>query len=245
MPHGIKIVSVNIECNRHYERLFPFIADEKPDVICLQEVLEQDIPQISKTFALVGQLAPMERLTEARFSAQGLHGQVFGIALFTRFPATFQTKYYCGAPETIPWQKPNNQGVNEMLLIAEFEHDGKPYRIGTTHFTWTPDGEASDAQREDMSTLLTILSGFPDMVFCGDFNAPRGGEIWEKLAARYTDNIPATYRSSLDRALHRAGHLEHVVDGLFSTPEYRVSDVRLVEGVSDHKAVVGYVERIG
>ena len=32
-----------------------------------------------------------------------------------------------------------------------------------------------------------------------------------------------------------------MVDGLFSTPEYTVTDVRLVEGVSDHKAVVGYI----
>ena len=244
MTQGIKLISVNIECNRHYERLFPFIAREKPDVICLQEVLERDMPQLSKAFGLPGRLVPMERLAEARFSSQGLYGQVFGLALFTRFPATFQTKYYAVTPETIPWQRPDNQGVNEMLLTVEFVHEEKRYRIGTTHFTWTPDGEASDAQREDMSKLLAILSGFPDIVCCGDFNAPRGGEMWAKLAARYTDNIPAAYHSSLDPVLHRAGHLEHVVDGLFSTPEYRVSDVRLVEGVSDHKAIVGTITRV-
>ena len=44
-------------------------------------------------------------------------------------------------------------------------------------------------------------------------------------AAHWHDNIPEGYTSSIDPALHKAGPLPLMVDGLFSTPDYRVVDV--------------------
>ena len=82
---------------------------------------------------------------------------------------------------------------------------------------------------------------------CGDFNAPRGGEIFSALATRWHDNIPGTYHTSLDLSLHKAGKVDGerlatlMVDGLFTTPGYRTSRVELVPGVSDHCAIVAEV----
>ena len=89
--------------------------------------------------------------------------------------------------------------------------------------------------------LLACLEPEEEFTLCGDFNAPRGGEIFTALAMRYQDNIPLEYASSIDGNLHRKGPLPYMVDGLFTTPSYIASDVSLQSGVSDHCAILATV----
>ena len=94
-----------------------------------------------------------------------------------------------------------------------------------------------------MKALLAHLNGTGEFVLCGDFNAPRGGEMFAELSSRYTDNVPASYLSSLDPKLHRAGNLERMVDGIFTTPTYLVSDVEMYSGISDHCAFTATLQK--
>jgi hypothetical protein len=57
------------------------------------------------------------------------------------------------------------------------------------------------------------------------------------------DHLPANVTSTLDPQFHRAKGLEYVVDTIFSTPEYEVTEVRVLNGISDHKGIVARVER--
>ena len=252
--HRLKLISLNIELDRHLDTVLPFLRRERADVVGLQEVFEKDFRDLEVGIGMKGLFVPtcipdVERVMDGDATGEGrlvvnealLKRGPEGIALFTSLPVrASRVDYYHGGPGEVPrWSR----GQNRILLSAVLEKSGKTYTIGTAHFTWTPDGEPSEEQTRDMKLLLTTLAHFPDIVFCGDFNAPRGGKMWEELAGRYADNIPASYRSSLDPKLHRVKGLERMVDGLFSTPEYCVSDVKLVQGVSDHKAVVGFVGR--
>jgi endonuclease/exonuclease/phosphatase family metal-dependent hydrolase len=250
----LKLISLNIELDRHLDKVIPFLRKESPDAVCLQEVLERDFKKLQDALSMEGDFVagciPNIERVGASFESEGtlvVNEELVkrgpeGIAFFTNLPArASRVDYYAGDGREVPlW----SVGQNRMLVSKTVVKEGKEYTIGATHFTWTPDGKASGEQRRDMKQLLQILARFPDIVFCGDFNAPRGGEIWEELAKNYKDNIPAAYHSSIDPKLHKVRNLERMVDGLFSTPEYRVSDVRLVEGVSDHKAIVGMIERM-
>ena len=117
----------------------------------------------------------------------------------------------------------------------------------TTNFTWSEHGQPDRYQRQDVRALLDTVLPLGDIVLCGDFNAPRGGEIFSFLAERLKDNIPRRYKTSLDIALHRAGKerpeelADKMVDGFFTSHGYRASGVRLERGVSDHCAIVGTV----
>jgi hypothetical protein len=42
--------------------------------------------------------------------------------------------------------------------------EGTVFRIGTTHFAWTPDGKADDIQRNDLKTLWECLGLLEDFV---------------------------------------------------------------------------------
>jgi endonuclease/exonuclease/phosphatase family metal-dependent hydrolase len=104
-------------------------------------------------------------------------------------------------------------------------------------------GDVTEKQTQDLKALLAILEKIPEFVLTGDFNAPRGRETGDTIAAKYKDNIPEHYTSSID-PMHRAGELPYVVDGIFTTPQYLASNVELHLGVSDHKAVTATIAKI-
>ena len=70
------------------------------------------------------------------------------------------------------------------------------------------------------------------------------------LAAKYKDNVPVQYKTSIDVALHRLGKerpeefADKMVDGIFSTPLYEVKNVEMKGGVSDHCALVATVTKV-
>ncbi len=240
----ITLVSINIERNWHYETVFAFLKAEKPDVVCLQEMLDRDISRFKKELQMEGIFAPtaisnLGRGTEELAKA----GIKNGNAVFSALPISLSGSLsYCDCGEDTVTRE--TQHFHKVVPRLTVQKSGASFTIATTHFTWTPDGEPNDKQRRDVAALLKVLTPFSELILCGDFNAPRGGEIWAQLAARYQDNIPKEYLTSLDPHLHRLKNAkELVVDGLWSTPQYRVFEVRLVEGVSDHKAVVGYIEK--
>ncbi len=78
-------------------------------------------------------------------------------------------------------------------------------------------------------------------MLCGDFNAPRGGPVFDKLADHLADNIPPAATTTIDPNLHRSGALELVVDGLFTSPHFTASDVALHPGLSDHQGVTATI----
>lgn len=248
MSATLKLVSVNIERAKHYDRLLPFLKRESADVVCMQEVRKPDIPLLEE--ALGGarcMYAPVH------FHPSDGNPALVGSALFSKLSVEESVvSYYVGRADDIPETCINPDGspkdqtttMNCALVFATFEKGGAQFRIGTTHFTWSPRGEATEAQRKDMRALLAALTKEQNFVLTGDFNAPRGGEIFSMLAEQYRDNVPLSYTSSIDGTLHRAGRLELMVDGMFSTPGYAVSDVRMVSGVSDHCALVATVEKV-
>ena len=243
MAPSFKLISLNIEGNKHLDRVVPFLQKSGADVICLQELLEPEFNLLIKKLAMPGMFAPATRIGEK--DAKNISGipAVEGVGLLTRLPFThIEHKYYSGSHHPIPrFVYGDMATVNRALVIAKLHKGGVPFMIATTHFTWTPDGKADDRQRKDMGAMLRALDETGEFVLTGDFNAPRGGEIFTDLATLYKDNIPEKYMSSIDPVLHSHGKPRVMVDGLFTTTQFGTRNVELVCGVSDHCAVVGEI----
>lgn len=244
---ALKLASINIERSKHLELVEAFLDAHRPDVVCMQEVCERDFPRLLAKAGGHGIFAPLCP-HPADEPEEGT--VIIGAAIYSRTPFESQeVSYYVGSEERARTGFPRSNPSDRPLLTADVRIGSEFFRILTTHFTWTPDGAASDAQRADMQALLSLLSQKNEFVLAGDFNAPRiyngePGEIFSMLAANYTDNIPQEYGTSIDGDLHRAGPLPYMVDGVFSTPGYSVSDVTLHAGVSDHCAVTAMVRRV-
>ncbi|OGE79066.1 MAG: hypothetical protein A2751_04300 [Candidatus Doudnabacteria bacterium RIFCSPHIGHO2_01_FULL_46_14] len=233
-----KLISINIEDEKHIDRVLDFIRREKPDVLCLQELLERDVPIFEKALDAQSIFAPMGVLPPADSQ------KIIGVGIFSPFPLdNIQSHYYTRyGNQPRVWHDEITDPLNRVLLSAKITADGIPYTVATTHFTWTPDGQSTPRQRRDLSALLTILSGYDEILFCGDMNAPRGRETFDAIAERYQDHIPPQHLTSLDPELHRIKGKKHrMIDGLFSTAHYGIENVRLQSGISDHMAIVATI----
>lgn len=238
----IKLISLNVEGAKHLDRVLPFLIKEQPDAIALLEAPEFFAVMLSN-LGYHTSFAPMMIRTQG--------DQVFqeGVLIASRKPHDSHPHYYYRAnPDIVPFVKDDKRNsISHVALHAEI--DG--VHLVATHFTWNPSGEAADVhQKHDMQMMLKYLAQLPPHILCGDMNIPRAeNELYDVLCGRYTDNVPATYHTSLDRNLHRLGNDSDLsklfdrfmVDYVFTQDAYAATDVRLEFGVSDHAAVVAHV----
>jgi endonuclease/exonuclease/phosphatase (EEP) superfamily protein YafD len=233
---SLKIVSLNIEKDKHFDRIIPFLKEQRPDALLLQEIFSKDIPLFEERLGMKSQFVPIKIILR--------EGAVypFGLATFSSLPMANYSFYYRGTEENPP-VGPEGEPLNtaRAALVSEVSKNNQTFRLINTHFTWTPDGQPSDLQYEDLPKLLRLLAQFPDFILCGDLNAPRGRPIFDKIASLYKDNIPLPITTTIDKNLHRAGDLQLVVDCLFSTATYKVENVQVFENLSDHCAISGNV----
>jgi endonuclease/exonuclease/phosphatase family metal-dependent hydrolase len=249
----IRLVSLNVERSKHMELVLPFLKAAHADVVCLVELMEHDIEPIR---AAAGEHFLFEPMCRVEYP--GEKPGIQGIGIFSRTPLeNARALYYRGDRAVLKtYHHETRHATNRhMLLAAEVRSGGEAYRIGTTHFPVTPRGFADEHQRHDAAALLDILKSQGEIIFCGDLNAPRGDEIYKQLAAELKDNVPPEYTMSLDIKFHRAGAEAlaesaramglpgQMVDYIFSTPGYAVSDVEMIGGLSDHKALVANVSK--
>lgn len=234
----MKLIDVNIERSNHLDRIEAFLREEQADIVCMQEVIESDLPRLSAAAGPHVVFAPM---------IKGIWNgkeETEGVCIISRTPLLASSvHYYQGTEGTVPVYDPavpsSKMGQNHILLTCDIEHEGVEFRIATTHMPVSPPpGDADERQRAAVRRLLPILEAQGELIFCGDFNAPRPKEIYQAFAVRYEDNVPPEYTNSIDQQFHRNAPLERMVDYIFSTPGYAVSDVRMVCGVSDHCALV-------
>jgi endonuclease/exonuclease/phosphatase family metal-dependent hydrolase len=245
---SLKVAYINIEFDRHLDTVIPFLQKENPDVVLLNEVLEPDIPRLMEALSMKAYFAPQCIFTVPRGSYP------WGQAIFSKLPMTNDAIPYAGVLDIVQVSDDPLLMVpaqRYQLILAHLQKGEEKFTLGLTHFPWTPDGEASDYQRDALPKLLSAVKKTGEIVLFGDFNAPRGKEIFGKLAAELADNIPVSYTSSLDGTLHRLGEKKfksekmdtYMVDGCFTTPAYRAENVRLTFGVSDHAAVTADISR--
>ncbi len=246
----MKLISLNVEGERHYSTVLEFLDKEQPYVICLQEAAENYM-SLLKDIGYTCEFLP--RVRKKQEGNEFIDGSIIA----TKQPQTAEPYYYYEPQKELAFEQFDEQSerlkCKQGVLLSSLQIDNVDFHIATTHFTWTPQGEKpNQAQIEDMTAMLQITSELPPHILCGDFNIPRDhSPLYKQLLTQYSDNIPTEYTSSLDKNLHQLGddptltHLftDFMVDYVFSQKPYKVSDVRLEFGVSDHAAVVAEINK--
>lgn len=248
----IKLICLNVETNKHWYDIIPFIQKELPEVLCLQEVFESDVKMLEEKFSYQSIFLPM---CKRKYDDNNI--KEVGIAILTNLKIESKNSiyYYKPTPEIKEYDNKTLQSKRESIfhgvVTLSVKKDKEQFTFANTHFTWTPDGMPNAYQEQDVEALLKALSGIPEMILCGDFNAPRGENIiYKKLIDRFKDDIPKSIETTLDIDKHRASINTkekkrigtYIVDYIFSTPEYYVSKVKLQLGLSDHAALIADVQ---
>lgn len=243
----MKLISLNIELNRHPETVEKFIVSGQADVICLQEVLEEDFLNIKEKLKLEGIFQPWSYVKSPYYS--DLIGQKQGVAIFAKNIINSGYVFHFGKEENLlrpfgEYMSDEKFKNNNTFLWVDISFGDKTFRFINVQLPVTNEGEVTPRQLEIIDKLLAELDSFGEFVLCGDMNAPRGKESFARLANRYRDNIPLEYKISIDPKLHRSrGDAKFMVDGLFTTPGYSAANVKLTDGVSDHLAVSAEINK--
>jgi endonuclease/exonuclease/phosphatase family metal-dependent hydrolase len=229
----MKLVCLNIEGGKHLHRWLPRVRSLAPDIVCLQEVFSSDMPKIANLLQMRITYLPQDYVPRSSFDRMRGCGAI-GIAILHKLPASGIASYYYGASEDITAAPQSRRA----LLVVTFESNGLKTHIANLHFTWSHGGKNTREQRRDMKQLLEYSARYQDLILCGDFNIPRGTALFSELQSSFTSWVPAHYRSSLDPFLFRNPSIELVVDHLLTRGTYGCTDVRLLTGCSDHRAIV-------
>lgn len=240
----MKIVSLNIERNKHLKSVLDFLKKESPDVVCLQEAMRDSVEEMAKKLDMYVTFAPMAILSGFEESTEM---KKFGVSILTRSEHKVLGKHYYQGTSKLQvykngkWNNSFHSFISRVAPVVSFLKDDKEFVISTTHFTYTPDGFPDEWQRNSSDNLINELLRYKDIILCGDFNVPRGNEIYDKFKNNFTDNIPQKYDSSIDPELHRVHSLKRMVDYIWTRGKYSVSDIYFKSGISDHMAILGKI----
>lgn len=232
----MKLVSINVEGQKHLKEVGEFLRREKADVVALAEVFEDTLPTITNGYEYV-EFAP------GYLADQDENGVIpgkrkWGEVLMSHYPLENVQKIYLGEYTADHLPKHGEDTHAPVLIVATVAG----YGLATVHGTWTKGGLVTERQQAEMGKIVEILHG-QEIVLAGDFNIPRGNEMYKQLATCYRDNIPTGIQTTIDPILHYAnreipGRLKLVVDYVWSTSKYAVENVQVISGVSDHCALV-------
>ncbi|MCQ3944501.1 MAG: hypothetical protein DPW11_01850 [bacterium] len=230
---SLSLFSLNIEADKHKGSVEAYLKTNEPDVVFLQEVYKIHAQAWATQFGYHLSFAPHVdfNIYEHIFKPLG----EWGIATLTKLkPTKVKIDYYTEPPVVIPHEFMKTKKHPRALLVTELAADTTHYTFATTHFTWALTTDADVAQREDYQRFQTLLDQIPSFVLAGDLNADRTSMVYKELAHRYQDHLPPDLSSTLDPVLFRKPELKLVVDHLFSTADYKISNVQVLTGLSDH-----------
>jgi endonuclease/exonuclease/phosphatase family metal-dependent hydrolase len=232
----LKLLTLNVEASRHRDRVRAALAQHLPDVACLQEVIDEDCPYFQSAG---GYQCLYARSVLWPDDANPTLTRNWGVAILTRVPVEDSVVIGYSEHDRIRvLDEPN--APRRKLLGVQVRNGAETYRVFTTHFTWSDAGTINELQRADFLRVKAALARYPEYVLCGDFNAPRGREMFTLLenGLGLTDRLPPNVTTTIDARYHRAGALQFAVDTIFTTPAYSVTSIEVLEGLSDHKGIL-------
>lgn len=242
---SLTFLSLNIEADLHLDSITDYLSNNKPDVVCLQEVYLVHARAWAKQFGYYLEFATNVNFTISEHIFKPL-GE-WGIATLTKIkPASSWMAYYTKPPLVIPHEFMKVLKHPRSLLVTTVIVDKSEYVFANTHFTWAMPKDADVAQADDFARFKDLLTRTPSLVLSGDFNASRESLVYKDLSASYISHVPQSVESTLDPELFRKKDLKLklVVDHLFSTPDYAISNVQVLSGLSDHCGISATISKL-
>ena len=225
-----------------------FFLQEKPDILCLQEVYDTSDPSLPERFHSIEMLTNLFPEYNYVFAPELLYldqGKKYhcGNAIFSRFPITETTTTFYDIPYG-EYERYNGYDLAYdfskqpyNLLHAEVSLKNTSLHIFTTHGIWGKHGNDTDRRLAMGDTLIKQIAGKEHVLLAGDFNMYRATQtirhIEEHVKNVFGDTLRTTF--NIRKKPHVGNYATSVVDMLFVSDDIAIKEKSCPDvDVSDH-----------
>ncbi|MCC6741227.1 MAG: endonuclease/exonuclease/phosphatase family protein [Planctomycetia bacterium] len=213
---SLTVVTYNVEFGNRLPEAIEVIRRERPDVVCLQEIREAQLPALERELGMSG-------VWWGSFNLFG--GGEWGNVVLSR-GKVLEAHSIPGAP------------AGSFGVWAAVELDGARFVVGSVHLMhMKTDGAGFAAREREIRSLLAAIdaAGAPALI-AGAFNNPPLGGNYDLLTGRLID-LSAGSGATLPNPIPLLR-----VDYVFGTREWSAETARRIDSkVSDHRPVVAVV----
>lgn len=235
------VVSLNMNKGRpDFDRLLEFLVGQDADLIFLNEVLHRHVLVLS---VVLGMHSYWSAMSQSYFTLNEIKGNL----ILSKEPLTNVFVHDLGSFDQ-ERKGPRYEDLNIKLVGGFCQELGCV--VACTHLPWSHTWEVDDVQCKALGQLNIKIVDERLALLGLDVNSarvlPNGeeGAIWRDLSSVLSDGVPQEITTTLDPS-HRFGDQPTVVDGLFFNPRLvRVTSLTTNTGLSDHRALVAFVEAV-
>lgn len=241
----MKLLQLNIWEGKLLKEVLAFIEQEKPDILCLQEVFscEGDIKLPDMMFNSL-QLIQERTGFEYSFFSSVLTAQYagvpadFGIATLSRYPLQNKKSIFTHGTYN-PHQTTANYVPNTRILqLCEVAIGERSFNLANHHGHRELDPLGNEVSIEKMQLIKSNLEPLAKpLIFSGDLNIKSESPAM-RVFDGFLEDLTATHK--VDTTLSELGKVSDVAcDHILTSGDVKVADFRVAEDlVSDHKALV-------
>lgn len=262
-----KILHLNVETSKHVKNVLKLLRSENPDIVCLQEAIDSDVKSIASELDYQVAFAPRFLIKNneneqqegsailSKYPILKIKNYKYNDKLLVDVPV-----YSTDEPISKKNVRPQNRFLfNYNLLTVSIKNsEGVIITIATTHFPVvdhsTPgllDHELDSIKDIDefehadiyLDRLISDIRLLKDpLIFTADLNNARGEYVYNAIAQELIDIVPKSIQSTIDPELHRRPGLKLVVDTIMTSFNVSVKEFKIIEGISDHKALISLID---
>ena len=247
----IKILVLNLfEGGTFFENIENFIAEEKPDILLLQEVHGGHDTKRERQFRTIDELKKLLPKFHYCFAPTFMNNYPEfkveqGNAIFSKFPMKAQPTIFYDTPhdpdyvpviEKFPFTPRNLQHVT-------IELEGKPIHILNTQGIWGLDGGDSERRLKMSQIIVKEIKDKERVILGGDFNVKPDTETIRNVEKQLKNVFKNELKTSFNMK-HKSlpGYATAVVDMLFVSWPMKVLDHTCpAVDVSDHLPLVATI----
>ena len=234
---AFRFLQLNMEEDRHLQKILPLIQEHDFDVLLLQEITKSTFTRIKQDLGY-----PYAEFGDMRPSLYS--DDISGVSILSKHPGAFAIETFLD----IANDNENHRGAYAYRLVSFTPSSCSDMTFLTTHLPVNyPAPVISELQRNAYKGLIELLEKKERFILTGDLNSPRSNEntiynsLYDQLIEKFQDQLPKNVLTTIDSKLHSVKGLSYTVDAILTSGDIEVKNIGITENISDHMGIHGEV----
>lgn len=241
-PMQITYLSLNIWGGRLLHTLIPFLKEQQPDILAVQEVYngsEPTLPDSLRSYSLIAQALefPFHTFVPA-FGHVLLEGTVDrGNAIFSKFPLMAQKTLFFTVPynsslvEAYPYDTTPYLMQHNLVALPH----GKIMHVYNTHGLWGTDPHDNERRLKMSDMIVQEVSQKSPLILSGDFNVKESSQTIQRIARNLQNVCVGKAHTTINHRRKPPEFAPYVIDCMFVSSDIQILTSAILDvDVSDH-----------